>query len=152
MTRFLHIAALLGFAATAFGESGQNAAPQGPSRGTSSVQIWDDRVFDLEPKAPPPETRKGASGAERYLGPDADYNRGQRDRWLEACEPMKNVDLRAYRDCFAQEKRKSGEKLQLDRAEVEGRSSLPLRNVPGPVYDEPPRNPAFDAQVERTEE
>ena len=84
MRRLFIMPIVFSLVASAFAEQGQNAAPQGPGgpgpqRSGSAVQIWDDRVFDLEPKAPPPTTRKGASGTERYLGPDADYNRGQRD-------------------------------------------------------------------------
>lgn len=155
MKRFWLLCLFFQTQSIAFAEQGQNTAPQtgqqGP-RGSSAVQIWDDRVFELGEKAPPPTTRKGASGTERYLGPEADYNRGQRDAWLEACEPLKS-DLRAYRDCFAKEKRRSGEQIQQNRAEVEGRSALPLRNVPSPSFDsENQRNPAYDVQVERQEE
>ncbi len=151
----LLIFSILGLAAiAAFGETGQNAAPQaqGPAKASSAVQIWDDRVFELGQKDPPPTTRKGASGQERYLGSEPDYNSGQRAEWLQTCESLRN-DLRAYRDCFAKQKLKSGESLQQSRAEVEGRSALPARNIPIPMYDsEAQRNPAFDATVERTEE
>jgi hypothetical protein len=157
MSRFFFASVLVSLSAVALGESGPNAAPQGPGaqgpqRPSSAVQIWDDRVFDLGEKAAPPDRRKSASGTERYLGPEADYNTGQRDRWLGACESVKS-DLREYRRCIEAEKLKSRETLQQNRAEVEGRSSLPLRNVPSPLYDsEAQRNPAYDVQIERLEE
>ncbi len=123
MRRLVITSFLIGFAVPVFAEQGQNPPSQGPGgpspqRSGSAVQIWDDRVFDLGSKVEPPTTRKGASGTERYLGPDADYNSGQRNKWLSACEPMKNVDLRAYRDCFANERRKSNELTEQNRAEV----------------------------------
>jgi len=152
MKRFTFLCLFL--QAVALAESGQNQGPQGQQgpRASSAVQIWDDRVFDLGEKAPPPTTRKSANGTERYLGAEPDYNSGQRDAWLSACEPLK-ADLRAYRDCIAKEKRRSGEQIQQNRAEVEGRSALPLRNVPSPSFDsENQRNPAYDVQVERQEE
>jgi hypothetical protein len=159
MRRFLTLFLALNFSGLALAETAPNAAPQaqgpqapGPKQSGSAVQIWDDRVFDLGEKAAPPDKRKSANGTERYLGAEADYNSGQRTEWLAACEYLKN-DLRAYRECFSQQKQKSNERIQQNRAEVEGRSSLPMRNVPLPQYDsESQRNPAFDAQVERTEE
>ncbi len=152
MKRFSLLCLLGLIQSLSFAEQGPNAAPpgqqqQGPR--SSAIQVWDDRVFDLGEKAPPPTTRKGASGTERYLGAEPDYNRGQRDAWLEACEPLKS-DLRAYRKCFANEKQRSNEAIQANRAEVEGRSALPMRNVPSPTFDsENQRNPAYDVQVER---
>lgn len=135
------------------GTAQQGPAQPGVVRGSSFIQVFDDSVFNLEPKNPPPTTRKSASGAERYVGEEADYNSGQRREWLDACEPMKNVDLRAYRECFNNERRRANDRLRQNQAEVENRTSVPLRNVPEPIYDsEAERNPAYDVEVERIEE
>lgn len=159
MGRFSLLCLLVMAGSSARAELGQNPAPQGQQpqqqQGprSSAVQIWDDRVFDLGEKAPPPTTRKSANGTERYLGPDADYNSGQRGEWLATCEAYR-ADLRSYRDCFDREKRKASDKVKADRDEVESRTSVPLRNVPLPKYDSEggPRNPTFDVQIEREEE
>lgn len=150
------LAFILGFAFAARAENQpQPGAPQPQNQGprSSAVQVWDDRVFDLEPKSPPPTTRKSANGTERYLGADPDYNQGQREQAMEVCAGLKNTDLRAYRKCFADEIGKGRDSVRRNQAEIEGRTSLPLRNVPAPLYDsENQRNPAYDVQVERAEE
>ena len=103
------------------------AAPQGagqqPSaqpRQSSTIQVFDDRVFDSIGTVPSaPDVRQGASGKVRYLAPEADYNYGQRQQWLDRCAPLKTVDRRRYRECFQNEKAIAQETLRRNLADVE---------------------------------
>ena len=107
-------------------QQGQNSQQQqggvrGPARIGSAVQVFDDRVFDsigVVPTAPP--TRTSAAGTTRYLAPEADYNSGQVQQWMQTCAPLKSLDPGSYRDCYVNEKRKSAEDLRRSLAEVEG--------------------------------
>ena len=64
-------------------------------------------VFDSPKNDAPKTSRSALTGADRFVGEEPDYNTEQRAEWLKTCEPLKSSDLKAYRECFENEKRKT---------------------------------------------
>ena len=104
----------------------------------------------MRPQVNPPTTT--LQGNPRYnSGDQADYNTEQRQAWLEKCEPLREVDFKGFKKCFETEKKKTQNEIKRRFREVESRQGQPFRNVsPGAsMMDEPPRNPAFEVDVEK---
>ncbi len=102
-------------------------------------------------QTPPPSQGAPQAAQQRYSADKAEYNTEQRKEWLAKCEPLREVDFKGYRACFEKEKQRSSEDLKRRFIEVEKRQGQPFRNVnpTSNVLDEPPRNPAFDVEVEK---
>jgi hypothetical protein len=139
-------------------ETSPPTAPAGavgnPSQGAPQKPP-EPSVFDLQSKPGPITTKSAATGTERFVGSEPEYNTEQRAKWLETCEPRKAVDYNAYRECYQNEKKKSAaavrESIESTERRLNGstyRNSAPRENTP----DAQPRNPAFDVQVESTKE
>lgn len=131
--------ALLGWSALVFGEAPAtpnitvNVQPSPAPNQNRGQQILSDSVFsDVGKEASGPATSKSPySGTERGMGAEPDYNTAQRAEWLAKCDQFKNVDAKAFRDCFNEEKRKNSESLRNSREAVERRQNAPLRNTTG---------------------
>lgn len=111
-------------------------AQQAPAPANRGIQIFDDRVFKLSVDEEKPKTRKSASGTERTIAEEPDYNTEQRDQWIQTCSPMGKKSQRAYKECYEGEKRKSRESGKRRINEIERRQEQPLRNT-DPIVDEP---------------
>lgn len=79
---------------------------QQPSK--NSISIFDDRTFNLDGGTNSPETRQSIRGNTRYLdkSKELDYNAPQRERWIAACESLKERDFKAFQECVASQKKK----------------------------------------------
>jgi hypothetical protein len=75
--------------------------PSQPS--TNNITIFDDRVFNLDGGTVSSETRQGANGANRYLDKtkELDYNAPDREKGIAACQPLKERNFKAFRECVA---------------------------------------------------
>jgi hypothetical protein len=115
-----------------YGAPAPQPQPQSSSR---SVQVFDDRVFDLTPReaAAPTLSREG-----RVLDAEPTYNTEQRQRWLDSCAPIRDKDAQAYRDCYANEKAKDARAQRDSFEQVERRQALPGQG--GPLFEETRRN------------
>ena len=118
---------------------GPAPAPQG--RG---IQIFDDRVFDLKPSETKPTTRKSSvTGSERFLADEPDYNSEQREQWIESCQPQRDKNLQAFRDCFNGQKRKAKQDLRNKFDKVESEQDIPLEKRLPSSDKSPSSAPAF---------
>lgn len=90
----------------------QQQQPQGPTvvpqRPAGGVQIWDDRVFNLDGGTVAPETRTSVGGSTRYLDKTKEFddNTEQRARWMKNCQSARDTNMKSYRDCMDEQKKK----------------------------------------------
>lgn len=94
---------------------------------SNSMEVLSKDFFEKKADEGPKSGRSDAG--------EPDYNTADREKWLKACEKLKNKDLEAYRKCFQDEKAKSKEALRQSFEEVERRQALPLRNT-NPLLEE----------------
>ena len=59
------------------------------------IQVFDDKVFNLEKKAPPEQDRHG-----RTVDYSASYSLQQRNKWIKQCERLKTEDYEEFKKCF----------------------------------------------------
>jgi hypothetical protein len=79
--------------------------------------LWDDRVFQLQ--KPLPKKEHSAQG--RAYGEEADYHAGQRAAWIAKCAPLKEGSMKAFRECFQQERQQALGERRRRFDEVEAR-------------------------------
>ena len=109
--------------------AGATAAPAYPPGNVSplgKINIWDDKVFDIQ-KAPSPGSKssKGSiRGTERYYADEADFNSEQRQQWIESCAPSEDKSK-----CFQDKRKANTENIKRQVSDVNARNSDPMRNM-----------------------
>lgn len=92
-----------------------------------TVEVFNDKVFDLEAKEKAQKTTTtSANGNVRSVGPDVQYNKAQRDKAIEICEPKRQVSHTEFRKCFNEEMKKmiQGTKENIDTVEENQKRGL----------------------------
>ena len=76
------------------------------------LNIFDDRVFDLEPPIGP---------SNHPLGDCIDYNSAQRETWVNACRPHLQTSFIAFQTCFREHQARNANYVKRQREAVQNR-------------------------------